>query len=98
MARSAASFAILAWFLGTADPTDVANGWRGNGTGIWPDASAPLTWSRLPAGVLETLRTRADKPADKPAGTDDAPPQKGLLRDWLLIGPFPVTDSSKDFD
>jgi outer membrane protein assembly factor BamB len=96
MARIAA-IAILAWSLGAADPVDVANGWRGNGTGIWPDASPPLTWSRIPAGVLESLKTRADKPGDRPPGTDDAPPAKGLIRDWLLIGPFPVADSSKDF-
>jgi hypothetical protein len=74
-----------------------ATGWRGNGTGLWPDARVPLEWSRIPRGALDGLRSRATRPREKGAG--DAPlVEKGLLRDWLLLGPFPVKDSLRDLD
>jgi hypothetical protein len=40
----------LPLFLLAARPcsgdTGLANGWRGNGTGLWPESQAPLEWSR----------------------------------------------------
>lgn len=76
---------------------ETANGWRGNGTGLWPDAAPPLEWHRIPQGALEGLRASAHRPGNAEAG--DAPlVEKGLLRDWLVLGPFPVADSTKDFD
>jgi outer membrane protein assembly factor BamB len=80
-----------------ADPADIANGWRGNGTGLWPDAHPPLEWHRLPRGVVADLRTRADRPGEK--SEVDAPRlEKGLVPEWLVLGPFPVTDSVQDFN
>jgi hypothetical protein len=74
-----------------------ANGWRGNGTGLWPDAKPPLEWSRTPRGALDGLCAAADRPRGADAGK--APlVEKGLLRDWLVLGPFAVSDSVKDFD
>jgi hypothetical protein len=52
----------------TAEP---ANGWRGNGTGRWPDARPPVEWYRLPKGVITDLRARADRPDAK--ATDGLP-------------------------
>jgi outer membrane protein assembly factor BamB len=76
---------------------ETAHGWRGNGTGLWTDSSAPITWQRLAKGAMEGLRARADKPAGADAG--DAPlVEKGLIRPWLVIGPFPVGDAMKEFD
>ncbi len=76
---------------------DTCNGWRGNGTGLWPDAKPPLQWYRLPHGAMEGLRACADRPSGK--NVADAPlVEKGLLRDWLVIGPFLVGDSVDDFD
>lgn len=76
---------------------DPASGWRGNGTGLWPDAKPPVHWYRTPRGALEGLRATANRPADEKPG--NAPiVEKGLLRDWLVLGPFPVNDSVKDFD
>ncbi|OAI42297.1 hypothetical protein AYO40_00195 [Planctomycetaceae bacterium SCGC AG-212-D15] len=83
---------VFAFSLSAADPT---NGWRGNGTGLYPDSTAPLEWYRIPKGVIADLRTRADKPGEKPEGT---PLEKGIVRDWLLVGPFPVKDTEKDLD
>jgi outer membrane protein assembly factor BamB len=72
-----------------------ANGWRGNGTGRWPDARSPLEWHRHPTGVITDLRARGDRPDAK--AMDGLPLQKGIVRDWLVLGPFPVKDSVQDF-
>lgn len=84
-----------------------ANGWRGNGTGLWPEAKIPREWSRVPHGAMEGLRNSAALPAKASGGREppdtsaDTPTevvQKGLLRNWLVLGPFPVKDSVADFD
>jgi outer membrane protein assembly factor BamB len=90
-------FSLLAAWSCPADP-GIANGWRGNGTGLWPDARPPLEWSRTPKGVVADLRTRADRPPDRDKLGDGVPLAKGLVRDWLVVGPFAVKDSVSDFD
>jgi outer membrane protein assembly factor BamB len=73
------------------------SGWRGNGTGLWPDARPPLEWHRIPRGALDGLRASAVPPQGEKSA--DAPlVAKGLVRDWLLAGPYAVDDSVKDFD
>lgn len=71
------------------------NGWRGNGTGRWPDARPPLEWYRVPKGVIADLRAQPGRPS--PRATDGLPLEKGIVRDWLVLGPFPVKDSVQDF-
>jgi hypothetical protein len=80
-----------------ADP-GVFNGWRGNGTGLWPDAHPPLEWQRVARGVAANIRVRADRPGDgdKPRAAD-MPLANGLVRDWLALGPISVKDSVQDF-
>jgi hypothetical protein len=85
----------LAAFVTLPAFADPGNGWRGNGTGQYPDTKAPLEWSRIPRGVASDIRTRATKA--EPAG-DGAPLEKGMVRDWLVLGPFPVKDSVAEFD
>jgi hypothetical protein len=81
----------------TARAADPASGWRGNGTGLWPEANPPLEWGRTPRGALDGLRATPDRPGSEDAGR--APlVEKGLLRSWLVLGPFAVEDSVKDFD
>ncbi len=66
-------------------------------TGLWPDAKPPLEWHRIPRGALDGMRASATPPKDKEPG--DAPlVVKGLVRDWLIVGPFAVENSVKDFD
>ncbi len=74
---------------------DSANGWRGNGTGLYPDSTAPHEWYRIPKGLVSDLRTSALRPGEKTPGT---PLEKGIVREWLVIGPFPVKDSVADLD
>jgi outer membrane protein assembly factor BamB len=96
MPRSVLSALLFSFLTFSPCHADPANGWRGNGTGLWPDAQPPLEWYRIPRGVLADLRARADRPQGR-AAADAAPLEKGLVRDWLVLGPFPVADSVRDF-
>jgi outer membrane protein assembly factor BamB len=97
MRRSAlAALAILALAFSPC-PADPFNGWRGNGTGSFPDSHAPLEWHRIPRGVVGDIVTRADRPGDKAEGKG-ASLEKGIVREWLVVGPFPVKDSVQDID
>jgi hypothetical protein len=70
------------------------SGWRGNGTGMWPEATPPLEWHRTPLGILAELRATTDRPDD---GTTGELVEKGLVRPWLVLGPLPVRDVVKNF-
>jgi outer membrane protein assembly factor BamB len=71
-------------------------GWRGNWTGLFPDADPPAEWGRIAKGVVAGMTCRSARP---PAGSRKAGRllRDGLIRDWLVVGPFPVADSVKDF-
>jgi outer membrane protein assembly factor BamB len=102
MIRSAlvtAFLAVLTVAPCAGGPLDISNGWRGNGTGLWPDARVPLRWHRPPQGVMADLRTQPNRPADK----DELEPKaarivNGQVRDWLVLGPIAVVDSVRDFN
>jgi outer membrane protein assembly factor BamB len=88
---------LLLLLATTAPAAEAVSGWRGNGTGLWPDANPPLEWHRLPRGALDGLRASASPPRGD--GPGDAPlVAKGLVRDWLVIGPFAVDDSVREFN
>src|SRR5262245_20899819 len=73
------------------------SGWRGNGTGLWTEGKPPLEWSRIARGALDGLRSTLNRPIGAKPG--DAPRvDKGLLREWAVLGPFAVADSVRDFD
>lgn len=97
MKRSFHLLALLMLCPNVASAADPLVGWRGNWTGLWPDAQPPLEWHRIPKGVLADLRARADKPVDR-AETTAPRVENNLVRDWLVLGPYPVADSVKDFD
>jgi outer membrane protein assembly factor BamB len=69
-------------------------GWRGNWTGLYPEASPPAQWGRIPNGVLAGMTCLAAKPAGG-AAPSGQPIEKGLIRDWLVLGPFEVAGSAK---
>ncbi|HUW55225.1 MAG TPA: hypothetical protein VMZ92_01185, partial [Planctomycetota bacterium] len=86
--------AACAW--GAEFPT----GWRHDGTGRYPEATPPVTWSRTAVGcVVKGLHSAADRPkGDTPDGALAIP--RGYVRRWLLLGPFDAesaADLDKDF-
>ena len=89
--------ALLGLLAATTPAAEPASGWRGNGTGLWPACTAPVEWHRLAHGAIEGARAQADRPAG--ADAKDAPPlAKGLIGQWLTLGPFTVDDSVSKFD
>ena len=86
--------AILSANLMAAEP---ASGWRGNSTGLWPNSKAPLEWHRLAHGALEGMRCQANRPTQAGPGEAPAVP-KGLIAEWLVLGPFSVRDSVENLD
>ena len=79
--------ALLFWAL-TAFGAESFTGWRGDGTGKYPDANPPIAWSRTSA-AMAGLRFSAAKPASADAGT---PMPDGVIREWLIAGPLPLID------
>lgn len=74
-----------------------ASGWRGNATGLWPDSTAPLEWHRIAHGAMEGMQNQANRP---PQGESTLAPlvRKGLVREWLVLGPIPVRNSVENID
>lgn len=90
-----AGLSVLICF--TASAVEPLGGWRGNGTGLWTQGKPPLTWHRIPKGAMEGMRAQVDRPANDQPG--DVPlVEKGQVREWLVLGPFQVTNSVTEFD
>ena len=74
-------------------------GWRGDGSGRFPGATPPATWSRRIVGITSEIVVQAAKP--NPNGKPGAG-SHGLeyftVKDWLVAGPFPAADPEKDLD
>jgi len=95
LALSAAGFAAAE--EKATEPPPVTFGWRGNWTGLYPDATPVTEWGREPKGAIAGMSCQAAKPADG-APKSGRPLDKGFVVDWLVLGPLPVTDAVKDFD
>jgi outer membrane protein assembly factor BamB len=72
-------------------------GWRGNWTGLFPEANPPTEWARIAKGVVAGMTCQAARPAEG-AAAGGRPLDVGLPRDWLIVGPFGVADSVKEFE
>jgi hypothetical protein len=90
-------FLLFVSALSVSPASEPTSGWRGNGTGLWPEAKVTTEWSRIPHRSTERLWCRGNpSPNEKPGATEVV--EKGLIREWLVIGPFGVADSEKNFD
>ncbi|MGD0093312.1 MAG: PQQ-binding-like beta-propeller repeat protein, partial [Planctomycetota bacterium] len=97
--------AALAVLLAAAEEPGAANtkpeepatfGWRGNWTGLYPEATPVTAWSREPRGVTAGLACQAARPAAG-APKSGRPLDKGAIVDWLVIGPFIAGDAVAQF-
>ncbi len=68
-------------------------GWRGDGTGLFPDADPPIKWGRLSA-TIKGLSTQAEKPKDKADGATNSATD-GQVAEWLILGPL-TSDAAFD--
>ena len=69
-------------------------GWRGDGSGHYPAANPPLRWGRA-AATMKLLRSQAARPRE---GETGKPIPDGVIREWLILGPVPVTNALKKID
>lgn len=67
-------------------------GWRGDGSGIYPGANPPLSWSRRVKHPISKAACQAVKPRQNSASGD--PIYRGVVHKWLVLGPIP--DRGKD--
>lgn len=86
---------LLCALTATPDAMPATYGWRGNWTGLYPESQAPIQWHRISNGVLRGMRCRAPGPPQD-AARPEQPVEKGLIRQWLVVGPFPVQDPIQD--
>ncbi|MDP6502739.1 MAG: PQQ-binding-like beta-propeller repeat protein, partial [Planctomycetota bacterium] len=64
-------------------------GWRGNGTGRFPDSSPPLEWGKV-SRLMSGLRCSAARPkGDSAEGTSAF---WGAVTEWLVLGPLPAEE------
>ena len=91
MSRLLAALVLLAFFCTALAGGEVV-GWRGDGTGIYPQATPPVQWQQVSKAV-DGLRFQAEPPKDnQPAGK---PMPDGIIREWLILGPFADTQDEK---
>jgi hypothetical protein len=74
-----------------AEAMTIGVGWRGDGSGRYPQAAPPVHWGRVGKTVAQ-LRAQAAKPKDGDTGT--AIPD-GVIREWLVLGPLPLSKAAK---
>ena len=72
--------------------------WRGDGTGLFPDAHPAIEWGRWPKSPNWGLRFQIRKPKADDAGQNATPVRSGQILEWLVIGPFAAKDPAKALD
>ena len=85
---------LLALQVATSAKEQPVSGWRGDGNGRYPEANPPLNWGRV-AGSVKELSAQAAKPRDDAAPAKVAAIPDGVIRNWLVLGPIPLTADMK---
>ena len=82
-----------------AGPADLApTGWRGDGTGLYPDAQPVTEWGYWPKSPSWGLKYQLSKPKDGDVGKDAKPVVNRQLLEWLTLGPLEPKDAAKALD
>ncbi len=82
----AVTLTVCALLAGAVQAQTKSWGWRGDGTGLFPDANPPVAWGRVSA-TLKDLTTQAEKPKGDEPGKN--PAVLGNIPEWLVLGPIP---------
>ncbi|HUW55226.1 MAG TPA: hypothetical protein VMZ92_01190 [Planctomycetota bacterium] len=83
---SVVTLIVCALLAGVARAETKSWGWRGDGTGLFPDATPPVKWGRV-SKTLAELTTQAEKPKGDEPGKNAA--SLGNIPEWAVLGPFP---------
>ena len=94
MTGSLAQVCLLIGYLQASAQAQVVSGWRGDGSGRYPDANPPLHWGRA-ARTVKELSAQARKPKDDAPPAREAAMADGVIRQWLVLGPIPLNADMK---
>ncbi|MFB3892742.1 MAG: PQQ-binding-like beta-propeller repeat protein [Phycisphaerae bacterium] len=72
--------------------------WRGDGTGLFPDATPVTEWTRRPLSPNWGLRYSTTRPAKGDDGSKAIPVRSGQILEWLVAGPLASKDPAKVLD
>ena len=70
-------------------------GWRGDGTGRYPNATPVTEWGYWPKSPNWGLRYQLNKPQAGDTGAIAKPVENHELLEWLVIGPFEPKDAAQ---
>lgn len=70
------------------------SGWRGDGSGHYPDANSPVAWGRTARSVKE-YSAQARRPAEGELPAKDAAIADGVIHKWLVLGPLTIPEGAK---
>ena len=84
--------AIAGVVLLTASAQAQVMGWRGDGSGKYPNADPPLDWGISAKSVTE-LSACARKPKEDALPAKEDAIAGGVIRRWLVLGPLTVADA-----
>jgi len=82
----------------TLKPAAGVIAWRGDGTGLFPDAHPAIEWGRWPRSPNWGLRYQIREPKADDAGEKATPVRSGQILEWLVVGPFAAKDPAKALD
>ncbi|MDP6505471.1 MAG: PQQ-binding-like beta-propeller repeat protein, partial [Planctomycetota bacterium] len=92
------SLLAAAAISGQAQEEPQSWGWRGDGSGRYPEATPPLAWSQK-SKELRGLSCQAERPnPDSKRARSDL--SDGVIKEWLVLGPFDAkgADKAKPFE
>ncbi|HUU42949.1 MAG TPA: PQQ-binding-like beta-propeller repeat protein, partial [Planctomycetota bacterium] len=73
-------------------------GWRGDGTGVFPDAKPVTEWLIRPLSPSWGLRYQVTRPAPGDDGANATEVRSRQIQEWLVLGPFTPKDPAKALD
>ena len=88
---------LIVVFMIVLSPTHAetkAWGWRGDGTGRFPEADPPLKWGRI-SKTVKGLRNSAEKLSKADLGKARTM-EHGTIREWLILGPVAADVKVRD--
>jgi outer membrane protein assembly factor BamB len=85
MTRVLAAGMVILMLISCASAQSTTFGWRGDGTGCFPNADPPTEWMRA-SKVMQGLRSQAMAP--KGEGASGVSAAYGTVTEWLALGPL----------
>src|SRR5262245_45190984 len=99
--KSLTTILVATSLVGVADPeqsqvqTSRTRGWRGDGTGRFPEADPPVKWGKI-SRTLKGLSSQAERPKGGQPDKSAHPVAYGSVDEWLILGPIDAAGEPKE--